>query len=257
MSNYTTSSRSSMSSASARLYSPQQLIELAASSGAQSYTTASANLLQLDAQRFFADILVESDETSSASSRASSRSSVHSLLSDDQDNSEEENGWVYGEGELRTDLSAGVIEQLRKAVYLALDTPSYPAMSSSPLSISSSKPAAVSVLVSTNAANPNRPPLVYDNSFGGRFNQRRANPGGVFGRPRKSIQSGCGDMQNSNTSNADRDTWRSSVLANRARRMDTQGPRVSKEADSVSWRRTEPGAQWAWSENAGYIMVKD
>jgi hypothetical protein len=197
---------------------------------------------------------VESDESSSASSRASSRLSVHSPLSDDQD-SEEEDDWAYGEGELRTDLSAEAIEQLRKAVHLALDNTSYPAASSSPLSISSSKPTAV--LVSTNTANTNRLPLVYDNSFGGRLNQRRANPGAVFGRPRKSIPSGCGDVQNSNTSNADRDTWRSSVLANRARRMETQGPRALKEADSISWRRMEPGAQWAWNDNAGYIMVKD
>jgi len=245
-----------MSSASARLYSREVLIQLAASSGAQSSITASANLLQLDGQRFFADILVESDDNSSASSRASSRLSAHSLLSDDQDNNteepegEEDGGWVYGSGELRTDLSAEVTEELRKAVYLALDTPSHPA---TPLS----KPAAV-LVVSTNTTNPNRPPLVYDNSFGGRFNQRRANTGAVFGRPRKSIQSGCGaDVQNSNTSNAERDTWRSSMLANRARRMETQGPRVSKEADSISWRRLEPGAQWAWNENAGYIVVKD
>jgi len=254
----TSSSRSSMSSASARLYSFEQLLELGASSGAQSSTTASANLLQLGAQRFFADILVESDDSSSASSRASSRLSVHSQLSDDQDGEEEEDGWAYGEGELRTDLSAEAISQLRKAVHLALDNPSsYPAMSSSPLSTSSSKqPAAV--LVSTNTANPNRLPLVYDNSSRGRFNQRRANPGGVFGKPRKSVpSSGCCDVQNSNTSNADRDSWRSSVFANRARRMEPQGPRASKEADSASWRRLERGAQWAWDDNTGYILVKD
>lgn len=195
---------------------------------------------------------MESDDSSS--SRASSPLSSHSSLSDDQD-SEEEDGWVYGEGELRTDLSADVIEQLRKAVNLALDKPSYPAVSSSLISTSSSKPAAV--LVSTNTANPNRLPLVYDNSLGGRLNQRRANPGSFFGRPRKSIPSGCGDVQNSNTSNTDMDTWRSSVLANRSRRMETQGPRVSKEPDSKSWRRMEPGAQWAWNDSAGYIVVKD
>jgi hypothetical protein len=160
---------------------------------------------------------------------------------------------VYGEGELRTDLSAEIIEQLRNAVHLALDKPSYPAV---PFSSLSSKPAAVAVLVSTNTANPDRLPFVYDNSFGGRINQRRANPGGFFGRPRETAPSGCGHVQNSNSSNADRDSWRSNVLANRTRRIEAPAPRVSKEADSKSWRRMEPGARWAWNDNAGYVVIK-
>ena len=54
-----------------------------------------------------------------------------------------------------------------------------------------------------------------------------------------------------NHGNAGRESLRSTF---RARRMEPT--RVSKEIDAIFWCRTEPGAQWVWHENTGYVMAK-
>jgi len=248
-------------------YSPERLLQLARSRGSKSSIAASANLLQDYAQGSLAEILVRADDGSSMSSRASSRLSAHSSSSEDdqgdqEEEEEEEEGveWVYGEVALRTDLPASLVDQIRKAVHLALEEkPSdQPADSYPPPAPTVPKPAAV--LVSTNATDGHHPLPVYDHSSHARVHhQRRANPGGFFGRPRcgpaapvtGSMQIPTTNATAANHGNAERDSWRSSL---RARRIEPT--RIPKEADTISWRRMEPGAQWVWHENTGYVMVK-
>ena len=196
-------------------------------------------------QRFAADILIESRNSSSGSSYHLASSSSSSSSEDEDETEEIDDGFVYGEGAIRTDLSFELVEQLQTFVHQALD-------GQSPLT--SSKPAPV-LVVSTNAA---ARPFVYNHSSSARADQLRANPRGIFGsprnpnRPRAISRSRPAGFARTPNSNADRDSWRAELSAKRAERPSIA---VAKEADTQNWRQIPEGSHWAWMDNR-YQVVK-
>ncbi|KIM26655.1 hypothetical protein M408DRAFT_330439 [Serendipita vermifera MAFF 305830] len=235
------------------MYSLEQLLKFGNLSSNNGSHSTIASLLQHNAQRFAADILLDSGDSSASSSEEE--------LSYSDDESEEDNGFVYGQGALRTDLSLEAVEALRNAVHAALDELEPQLDLEQPVAIA---PEPVTVYTTVT-----KRPFVYDHSSNTRGRPvtatagAAANPYSVFGSPRprpralsRSRPPFRAAPPAAPTSNADRENWRSQLSAARRTSAPQYALTSTREAETKNWRRTEVGTRWTRMEN-GYKVVKE